>query len=134
MLIARGHELAGGDDDRSRRATVRIRDWMLQARRMNFRWGNGDPWSQRCLTVNQAALALAFDLDEEDPNDHRSVLAACWQHALGEPFPATWLPGACLARLPIDQAQHLADVAAAFAAGDPEVSAHLVEIITGSNS
>lgn len=133
-LIARGHQLATATDDQSKRAVGRIRDWNLQARRNNQRFGDANPWTQRCLDVNQAALALAYDLDEPDPDDHRDVIAACWQHALSEPWEPTWLPGLCLAQLTALEAQQITTVAAAFAAGDPQVSAALVEIITGSTN
>ena len=91
---------------------------------------NSSAGSRRCWTVNWAALQCALHLWDDTPTDFDTVVKAAIDVAAGETLAPSWLPGALLGALTIDQSHRLGETAAQFAAGDPETVAAIAAVIT----
>lgn len=113
-------------------ALERAGSWINQAKRLNRPFGTvtDGTWSARCLAVNTAMHAVLAATWEDDETEHVQVLHALTEIATGHRCQPSWLPGPLLGSLTIDQAKSLTDTATAFAAGDPQTSTAVVEIVT----
>lgn len=113
-------------------ALERASSWINQAKRLNRPFGTvtDGTWSARCLAVNTAMHAVLATTWEDDETEHVQVLHALTEIATGHRCQPSWLPGPLLGSLTIDQAKSLTDTATAFAAGDPQTSTAVVEIVT----
>ena len=80
-------------------------------------------WTQRTYAINLAALRCATHLwDADDPD---ALTRAALTLAIGGDLQPSWLTGAVLGSLTIDQATRLEDIAAAFGADDTQTAADL---------
>jgi hypothetical protein len=97
-------------------ATIAKR-WAHEARTHRRPWGNATEgqWSNRCLTVNAAALACLHSFPDDTDELTRAAVAA----VLATPIPDHWPTGAVIGCLTVDQAAHLATLAADFRVGQP---------------
>lgn len=107
--------------------------WRAEGKRHGAPWGGVDEagaWTRRCWSDNRAALWCVEHLwDDEDPE---ALTRAALAIVTGEDVQPAWPVGAVIGALTIDQADQLADIAAAFGAGDADTCARLGAQLTAA--
>src|SRR5574338_7306 len=107
--------------------------WRAEGKRHGAPWGGVDEagaWTRRCWSDNRAALWCVEHLwDDEDPE---ALTRAALTIVTGEDVQPAWPVGAAIGALTIDQADQLADIAAAFGRGDADTCARLGAQLTAA--
>lgn len=96
--------------------------WRKEGERHGHPWGGviDGGWTQRCWSDNRAALLCATHLYDPDGEDGETYVRAALAVVIGSDVQPTWATGAVIGSLTIDEAERLADIAQAAAAGDAE--------------
>ena len=104
--------------------------WQAGGRNQRRSWGSVHPgkMTSRTHALNLAAMRCATALHDDDDPD--ALTRAALSLVIGEDVQPTWLTGAVIGSLTIDQANRLEEIAASFAAGDDTTTRQLGEAVT----
>ena len=104
--------------------------WQATGRSQQRSWGNvhSGKMTSRTHALNLAAMRCATALHDDDDPD--ALTRAALSLVIGEDVQPTWLTGAVIGSLTIDQAVRLEEIAASFAAGDDTTTRQLGEAVT----
>ena len=104
--------------------------WQAGGRSQQRSWGSVHPgkMTSRTHALNLAAMRCATALHDDDDPD--ALTRAALSLVIGEDVQPTWLTGAIIGSLTIDQANRLEEIAASFAAGDDTTTRQLGEAVT----
>ena len=95
--------------------------WRAEGRLNGHPWGTvvDGAWTARCWSLNRAALFCALHLYDPEVGDTyvRSALSL----VIGEDVQPAWTTGAVIGSLSVEEAERLADIAAAAATSDAEI-------------